>query len=104
MKEWRSVLLTHSAIEQRPSCRWPLLLGVSVRTARACVPGLAVGLSLPFLLAAVTVPSVTLSILLFICFYFTLSLAVSGYWSIPLELNPQLVGTISGMMNAAGNL
>ena len=78
--------------------------GVRVRTARARFPGLAVGLSLPFLLAAVTVSSATFAILLFICFYFTLSLAVSGYWSMPLELNPRLVGTISGMMNAAGNL
>jgi len=40
---------------------------------------------------------------LFICFYFTLSLAVSGYWSMPLELNPHLVGAISGVMNTAGN-
>ena len=82
----------------------PCYEGGSACVRRARVPGLAVGLSLPFLLAAVTVPSVTLSILLFICFYFILSLAVSGYWSLPLELNPRLVGTISGLMNAAGNL
>ena len=78
--------------------------GASVRTARARVPGLMVGLSLPFLLAAVTVPSATTAIALFVGFYFTLSLAVSGYWSMPLELNPRLVGSISGVMNAAGNL
>jgi sugar phosphate permease len=78
--------------------------GFSARTARARFPGLSVGASLPFLLVAVTTASVTLSVILFVCFYFILSLAVSGYWSMPLELNPRLVGAISGVMNTAGNL
>ncbi len=77
--------------------------GWSVRNARARVPGLCIGLSLPFLLAAVTTPSVTVAIVLFVFFYFTLSLSVAGFWSLPLELHPQLVGTISGVMNMAGN-
>jgi MFS family permease len=77
--------------------------GWSVRNARARFPGLCVGLSLPFLLGAVTTPSITLSVTLFVCFYFILSLAVSGYWSLPLELNPHLVGAIAGVMNMAGN-
>jgi len=77
--------------------------GWSARSARARFPGLCVGLSLPFLLGAVTTPSITLSVLLYICFYFVLSLSVSGYWSMPLELNPHLVGAISGVMNTAGN-
>jgi sugar phosphate permease len=78
--------------------------GWNARAARARFPGLCVGLSLPLLLIAVTVPSITLSVIFFICFYFVLSLAVSGYWSIPLELNPHLVGAISGVMNTAGNV
>lgn len=78
--------------------------GWSARIARARFPGLCVALSLPLLLAAVTVSSITLSVAFFVCFYFVLSLAVSGYWSIPLELNPHLVGTISGVMNTAGNV
>ena len=77
--------------------------GWSARGARAQVPGLCVGLSLPFLVAAVTTPSVTLAIVLFVCFYFTLSLSVAGFWSLPLEIHPQLVGAISGVMNTAGN-
>src|SRR5215510_2157683 len=77
--------------------------GWSTRSARARFPGLCVGLSLPLLLGAVTTPSVTQSVILFVCFYFVLSLSVSGYWSIPLELNPHLVGAISGVMNMAGN-
>jgi MFS family permease len=55
-------------------------------------------------LAAVTVSSAIVAVALFVGFYFTLSLAVSGYWSMPLELNPRLVGSISGVMNAGGNL
>jgi sugar phosphate permease len=78
--------------------------GWSARAARARFPGLSVWFSLPFLVAAVTTPSATLSVILFVCFYFILSLAVSGYWSMPLELNPRLVGAISGVMNTAGNL
>ncbi len=80
-----------------------LKTGWSVRSARARIPGLCVGLSLPFLLAAVTTPSLSLAIVLFVCFYFTLSLSVAGFWSLPLELDPQAVGAISGVMNMAGN-
>ena len=70
-----------------------LKIGWNARSARARVPGLCVGLSLPFLLAAVTTPSVSLAIVLFVCFYFTLSLSVAGFWSLPLELHPQSVGS-----------
>ena len=63
--------------------------GYSARTARARVPGIWVGLSVPFLLGAVVVQSGALSVVLFAFFFFTLSLAISGYWSLPLELNPR---------------
>ncbi len=78
--------------------------GLSARVARARFPGLAIGISLPFLLGAVMVPSNTLSVTLFVFFYFLLSLSVAGYWAMPLELNPRLVGAISGVMNGSGNL
>lgn len=78
--------------------------GFSARTARARFPGLSVFISLPFLLGAVTTSSSTLSVILFVFFYFILSLAVAGYWAMPLELNPRLVGAISGVMNTAGNV
>src|SRR5262249_41493785 len=77
--------------------------GWSVRNARARFPGLCVGLSLPFLRGALTTPSAPLSVILSICFSFVLSLRVSGSWPMPLELNPHLVGAISGVMNMAGN-
>lgn len=78
--------------------------GFDARFARARFPGLAVGVSLPFLIGAISVASNTLSVVLFVVFYFLLSLAVSGYWAMPLELNPRLVGAISGVMNSSGNL
>jgi ACS family glucarate transporter-like MFS transporter len=77
--------------------------GWSTRSARARFPGLCIVLSLPFLLGAIATPSVALATVLFVCFYFTLSLSVAGFWSLPRELNPQLVGAISGIMNMAGN-
>jgi CBS domain-containing protein len=48
--------------------------GFSARAARARFPGLCVGLSLPFLAGAVTVSSITLSVVLFTLFSFTLDL------------------------------
>jgi len=38
-----------------------------------------------------------------VVFYFTFSLAVSGYWTIPLELAPRAVGAVGGVMNTMGN-
>ena len=78
--------------------------GFDARFARARFPGLAIGVSLPFLLGAISVSSNTASVVLFVAFYFLLSLAVAGYWAMPLELNPRLVGAISGVMNTSGNL
>jgi ACS family glucarate transporter-like MFS transporter len=77
--------------------------GYGARVARARFPGVCVGLAMPLLLAAVLVPSTTLSIALFVLFYFTFSLAVSGYWSMPLELAPRAVGAVGGVMNTTGN-
>lgn len=76
--------------------------GFGARAARARFPGLCVGLSLPFLAGAVAVSSATLSVVLFTLFSFTFSLAVAGYWALPLEFSPHLVGAVSGAMNTVG--
>lgn len=83
---------------------WFLRNGYGARVARARFPGLCVGLAMPLLLAAVLVPSATLSVIFFVLFYFTFSLAVSGYWSMPLELAPRAVGAVGGVMNTMGNV
>jgi sugar phosphate permease len=82
---------------------WLLRRGFSTRMARVRFPGLCVGLAVPFLLVAVNVPSAALSVVFFVLFYFTFSLAVSGYWTLPLELAPRAVGAVGGVMNTAGN-
>lgn len=76
----------------------------SPRAARARFAGISVALSIPFLVAAVMVPSSVLSFILFTLFYYLYTLAVAGFWSIPLELNPHSVGAISGVMNGLGNV
>lgn len=82
---------------------WLLRRGFGARIARVRFPGVCVGLAMPLLLAAVLVPSTTLSVALFVLFYFTFSLAVSGYWTLPLELAPRAVGAVGGVMNTSGN-
>ena len=82
---------------------WLLRNGYGARAARARFPGLCVGLAMPLLLAAVLVPSAAFSVVLFVLFYFTFSLAVSGYWTMPLELAPRAVGAVGGVMNTTGN-
>jgi sugar phosphate permease len=82
---------------------WLLRRGFGARVARVRFPGVCVGVAMPLLLGAVLVSSATLSVALFVLFYFTFSLAVSGYWTMPLELAPRAVGAVGGVMNTAGN-
>lgn len=82
---------------------WLLQRGYSARVARARFPGVCVGLAMPLLLGGVLVPGATLSVTCFALFYFVFSLAVAGYWTMPLELAPRAVGAVGGVMNTCGN-
>jgi MFS family permease len=77
--------------------------GFSVRFARAQGPSLCIALGVPFLVAAVMVPSGAVSVACFTVYLLLINVAGGGYWAVPLELNPKLVGSISGVMNGAGN-
>lgn len=77
--------------------------GYSARVARARFPGVCVGLAMPLLLGGVLVSSATLSVACFVLFYFIFSLTVVGYWTMPLELGPRVVGAVGGVMNTSGN-
>ena len=77
--------------------------GFSVRFARAQAPSLCIALGVPFLVAAVLVSSGGASVACFAAYLFLMNIAGGGYWALPLELNPQLVGAISGVMNGSGN-
>lgn len=78
--------------------------GYSKRFARAQAPALCIAFGVPFLAAAVFSPSAGVSVACFAIYLFSINLATGGYWSVPLELNPKLVGAISGVMTCAGNL
>src|SRR6185436_12313248 len=82
---------------------WLLRRGFGTRVARARFPGVSIALAVPSLLLAVNASSTTTSIIFFTIFYFTFSLAVSGYWTMPRELAPQAVGAVGGVMNTTGN-
>ena len=82
---------------------WLLRRGFGARVARARFPGLSIAVAVPFLLLGVHTPSIGLAITFFTLFYFTFSLAVSGYWTMPRELAPQAVGAVGGVMNTTGN-
>ncbi|MCE2488182.1 MAG: MFS transporter [Desulfurellaceae bacterium] len=64
---------------------------------------LCIALGAPFLVGAVLVSSAGLSVACFTAYLFLVNIAGGGYWSIPLEFNPRLVGAISGVMNGSGN-
>ncbi|MEW6301010.1 MAG: MFS transporter [Thermodesulfobacteriota bacterium] len=77
--------------------------GYSVRFARAQGPALCIASGVPFLAAAVLVPWSGVSVACFTAYLFLMNIAGGGYWAVPLELNPKLVGAISGVMNGSGN-
>jgi len=78
--------------------------GFSTRFARAQAPALCIIVGVPFLVAAVLVPSSNLSVACFAIYLFAITLSTGGFWAVPLELSPKLVGAISGVMTCAGNL
>jgi nitrate/nitrite transporter NarK len=77
--------------------------GFSPRFARAQGPSLCIAAGVPFLVAAVLVPWGSVSVACFAIYLFLLNVAGGGYWAMPLELSPQRVGAIAGVMNCAGN-
>jgi sugar phosphate permease len=82
---------------------WLLRRGFGARVARTRFPGASVACAVPFLLIGVNASSIAVTITCFTLFYFTFSLAVSGYWTMPRELAPHAVGAVGGVMNTTGN-
>src|SRR5262249_36103722 len=77
--------------------------GFSTRFARAQGPSLCIALAVPFLVAAVLVPWPSVSVACLATYLFLANIAGGGFWSMPLELNSQSVGAISGVMVCAGS-
>lgn len=78
--------------------------GFPPHVARIKGPALCIILGVPFLVVAVLVPWSSVSVTCFAAYLCIINLATGGYWGVPLELNPKLVGAISGIMTCAGNL
>jgi MFS family permease len=77
--------------------------GFSARFARVQGPALCIACAVPFLVAAALVPWSGVAIICLALYLFLSNAAGGGFWAMPLELNPQAVGAISGVMNCAGN-
>ncbi len=81
---------------------WLLRRGWSPQFARARLGAIAMTLALPFLLAAATVPSVTVCVLFLILFYGLFTVALSGFATVAIEFSPHLAGAIFGLINTMG--
>ncbi|MGH7963015.1 MAG: MFS transporter, partial [Candidatus Binatia bacterium] len=77
--------------------------GWSPQFARARLSGIVVALSLPCLLGAAAVSSVTVCIVLLILFYTLFTSGLAGYFTVSVEFNPHLAGAIFGLMNTLGS-
>ncbi len=77
--------------------------GFSTRFARVQGPSLCIALGVPFLVAAALVPWPSMSVACLAAYMFLANIAGGSFWAVPLELNSQSVGAISGVMNCAGN-
>ena len=78
--------------------------GVSARWARKGIPAIAIAVSAPFLAIAAWVDSPTHAVLAFALFQLATTLGLVSFWSIPVELNASLAGSIASIMNFGGNL
>jgi ACS family glucarate transporter-like MFS transporter len=81
---------------------WLLRRGWSPQFARARLGGIAMALSLPFLLSAALVPSVTLCMIFLVLFYGLFTIALSGFATVAIEFNASLAGAIFGLINTLG--
>jgi ACS family glucarate transporter-like MFS transporter len=81
---------------------WFLRHGWSPQFARARLGGIAVLLSLPFLLGAALVPSPLLCIILQVLFYTLFTSALAGFSTVAVEFNAQFAGAIFGLINTLG--
>src|SRR5262245_6189706 len=91
-------LLSGGAISDRL-----LRTGWSPQFARVRFPGIAVALSVPFVVIAPLVPSPVLSVVSLLLFYMLFASAIAGYTTVALEFNPHVAGSIFGMINTLGS-
>lgn len=77
--------------------------GVNLTWARKGIPAVAIAISAPFLALATAIPSPYLAVIGFALFQMITTLGLVAYWSIPVEMNARLAGSIASIMNFGGN-
>lgn len=83
---------------------WLTKQGVSKTWARKGVPAVAIACSAPFLAVAATIASPIHAVFAFAVFQLLTTLGLVAFWSIPVEMNTRLAGSIASIMNFGGNL
>jgi nitrate/nitrite transporter NarK len=76
---------------------------VSLTWARKGIPAWAIAVSAPFLVLATTIASPTSAVWAFALFQLLTTLGLVAFWSIPVEMNTRLAGSIASIMNFGGN-
>jgi len=82
---------------------WLTKRGVNARWARKGIPASAIAVSAPFLALAATIASPTSAVFAFALFQLLTTLGLVAFWSIPVEMNARLAGSIASIMNFGGN-
>ncbi len=82
---------------------WLTKRGVSPTWARKGIPATAIACSAPFLALAATIASPTSAVFAFAFFQLLTTLGLVAFWSIPVEMNARLAGSIASIMNFGGN-
>ncbi len=82
---------------------WLTKRGVNVAWARKGVPASSIAISAPFLAVAATIESPMTAVLAFAAFMLLTTLGLVAFWSIPVEMNARLAGSVASIMNFGGN-
>jgi ACS family glucarate transporter-like MFS transporter len=82
---------------------WLIKRGVSITWARKGIPAGAIAVSAPLLALAASISSPTSAVLAFALFQMLTTLGLVAFWSIPVEMNTRLAGSIASIMNFGGN-
>jgi MFS transporter, ACS family, glucarate transporter len=82
---------------------WLTRQGVTLTWARKGIPACAIAISAPFLVLATTIASPTSAVWAFAVFQLLTTLGLVAFWSIPVEMNARLAGSIASIMNFGGN-
>jgi ACS family glucarate transporter-like MFS transporter len=82
---------------------WLIKRGVSKAWARKGVPAAMMACSAPFLAVAATLESPMHAVFALAVFQLLTTLGLVAFWSIPVEMNARLAGSIASIMNFGGN-